>query len=264
MNNNIVWFPFYIGDYIKDTQELSPIEHGMYLKLMLWYYTKGKPIPHNKRYSISGANDVSNDNHLLINCNGGGASSHQLCDELLVEFFHRDGDVWRHKRIDGELQKQNDISEKRRAAVAQREANKGKKGKNKPASSDTSSDNHLMTQSQSQSQDIGEVSPITPQAGEKKNTKKTFELPSFIDHQTWQDFVEHRQRLRKPMTPRAKELMVKKLEGFWHQGEDVNRILEQSIEQGWQGVFSTKEKNNGANRGRSQTDIIAEQLNNIT
>ncbi len=97
-----------------------------------------------------------------------------------------------------------------------------------------------------------------------KNKNKEVPLPEWLNPQTWQDFVEHRQRLRKPMTPRAKELMVKKLEGFWNQGEDINRILEQSIEQGWQGVFSEKEENNGKiNRGRTLTEIIAEQIASI-
>lgn len=107
-----------------------------------------------------------------------------------------------------------------------------------------------------------ENKPVTKKKA--KNNAKTFELPSFINQQTWQDFLEHRERLRKPMTSRAKELMVKKLEGFWCRGEDVNLILEQSILQGWQGVFSEKEKNNGKiNRGRTLTETIAEQLAHI-
>lgn len=162
--SSIAWFPFYIGDYLKDTQELSPIEHGMYLKLILWYYTKGKPIPHIKRYSISGANDVSSDNHMMNMSDINSGSSFELCDYLLKEFFVRDGDVWIHNRIEMELEKQRDISEKRKKAVQAREK--------KRSSSDKSNDDHVITQSQSQSHSKKDIDKSISKKGKKEDGHK--------------------------------------------------------------------------------------------
>ena len=36
-----IWFPFYIGDYLKDTTKLTPERHGIYLLLILTYWQDG-------------------------------------------------------------------------------------------------------------------------------------------------------------------------------------------------------------------------------
>ena len=54
-------------------------------------------------------------------------------------------------------------------------------------------------------------------------------------------FEETRKALRKPLTLKAKELIVKKLEKLAPRNETMQiAILEQSIERGWQGVFPLK------------------------
>lgn len=51
----------------------------------------------------------------------------------------------------------------------------------------------------------------------------------------WGAFVDHRNAMRKKMTPRAVELILKKLEPY----NEIQQIafLEESIEKGWQTVF---------------------------
>ena len=50
-------------------------------------------------------------------------------------------------------------------------------------------------------------------------------------------FAEHRKKLKKPMTDRAKELMLSKLSKMASTPEEQIAILNQSIVNGWQGVF---------------------------
>lgn len=55
------------------------------------------------------------------------------------------------------------------------------------------------------------------------------------------DFSEMRERIRHPLTLRAKELIIKKLVSLSSDRGTQIAILEQSIERSWQGVFPLKE-----------------------
>ena len=51
-------------------------------------------------------------------------------------------------------------------------------------------------------------------------------------------FAEHRKKLKKPMTDRAKELLLSKLSKMASTEQEQIAILNQSIVNGWQGVFA--------------------------
>ena len=74
----------------------------------------------------------------------------------------------------------------------------------------------------------------------QKKGATPFVLPENIDSDTWKAFIEHRKKLKAPMTDRAKSLMVNKLNKL---NGNPNDILNQSIENGWKGVFDLKENN---------------------
>ncbi|MDY0232185.1 MAG: hypothetical protein RBR88_06850, partial [Candidatus Saccharicenans sp.] len=61
-----------------------------------------------------------------------------------------------------------------------------------------------------------------------------------IDFNIWHDYLEMRKKIRRPATNRAQELVIKKLDQLRAEGQDPNRVLEQSIENSWQGVFPVK------------------------
>lgn len=50
-------------------------------------------------------------------------------------------------------------------------------------------------------------------------------------------FAEHRKKLKKPMTDRAKELLLSKLSKMARTEQEQIAILNQSIVNGWQGIF---------------------------
>lgn len=74
-------------------------------------------------------------------------------------------------------------------------------------------------------------------------------------------FVEMRQKMRKPMTDRAKEILLHKLEGLSGGDEFMKvQLLEQSIERGWLSVFpldmNQKPKlSTGLSTGNPQVDM---------
>ena len=67
-------------------------------------------------------------------------------------------------------------------------------------------------------------------------------------HRPLKDYIESRKKLRKPMTDRAIELMLKKLNRL--AGGDISKsiaILEQSVMNGWVGIFELKEEKKSTN-----------------
>ena len=63
-------------------------------------------------------------------------------------------------------------------------------------------------------------------------------LPDWIEASTWKDFEEMRKAMRKPLTDAARKLAVKKLEHIYREhGHHPTEVLEQSILNGWQGLW---------------------------
>jgi hypothetical protein len=69
-------------------------------------------------------------------------------------------------------------------------------------------------------------------------------LPSFLKPETWAAFVAMRKAKgqRAPLTTHAAILIINALTRFKAEGYDPNACLEQSIINGWSGVFVTKDK----------------------
>lgn len=92
------WMPFYVADYLADTSHLSTVEHGAYLLLIMHYWQhEGVPDDDKKLARIT---RLSIEEWLEIK-------------DTISEFFD---DEWRHKRIDGEIAKSEEIISKRVAA----------------------------------------------------------------------------------------------------------------------------------------------------
>lgn len=79
---------------------------------------------------------------------------------------------------------------------------------------------------------------------EQRKNKPDF-LPDFIDVKDWKDFEQMRRVIKKPMTDRARKLIINKLTGFKERGYDIKQILENSIANNWQDVYLPKEKPKG-------------------
>lgn len=68
--------------------------------------------------------------------------------------------------------------------------------------------------------------------------QEAFKIPPFINPEIWKNFETMRKQIRKPMSERAKKLIVSKLQKL---GEDkANEILDQSIVNCWQDVYPLK------------------------
>ena len=59
------------------------------------------------------------------------------------------------------------------------------------------------------------------------------------------DFIEMRKAIKKPMTVKALELLIRNLKKLTNLEEEQIAILNQSIEHSWQSVYPLKNKTNG-------------------
>lgn len=107
--------------------------------------------------------------------------------------------------------------------------------------------NHNQNHSQDHSHNHDHTSPDGEEERERElKLPKEIPLPPELNQdfvqEAFRDFREHRRKLRKPMTTKAEEMIIADLAKL-AKGDAVAavKILEQSIKNGWQGVFPLKE-----------------------
>jgi len=79
-------------------------------------------------------------------------------------------------------------------------------------------------------------------------TTKEKESTPGLNTTSWKTWVEYRSKIRKPLKPASIQAAQRKLAAF---GSDQAAVVEQSIANGWQGIFDLKNQPNGATRERA-------------
>lgn len=100
-------YPHHIGDYLKDTAHLDPLEDGIYRRMLDLYYTQEGPL---ERDLVRLCRRLRLDEKK----HGG------IVKSLLDEFFDDTEAGWAHYRCDTEIGKYREKSEKARNSVAKR------------------------------------------------------------------------------------------------------------------------------------------------
>jgi len=92
-----------------------------------------------------------------------------------------------------------------------------------------------------------------------KSTDTTFSIPKYLNNpdfvRTFHEFVAHRKEIKKPLTQRAGDKLLKKL--CLYSCNDAIKMLDQSIENSWQGVFELKGNGNGNTSKNNSNSAIA-------
>lgn len=92
------WMPFYIGDYLGDTQRLTTEQHGAYLLLILDYWRNGA---------------APDDDAVLQQITKLDSKGWKRCRPAISRLFKIVDGEWRHKRIEAELVKAKANAERR-------------------------------------------------------------------------------------------------------------------------------------------------------
>lgn len=96
------WMPLYVADYLKDTQHLSALEHGAYLLLIMhaWSHEGLLPSEESRVARIAGLTQKEWKNSR----------------DVLLKFFAKKSDGFRHKRVEKERARASALNEQRREA----------------------------------------------------------------------------------------------------------------------------------------------------
>lgn len=151
--DTLSWFPMYHGDYLRDTSDLSPTEHGIYLLLLFAFVARG-PLP----------DDL---NRL---CRIAAGADPEDVRQMLERYWERTADGW----INGKMKRVLEIQTEKH----QRRVEAGRKGglrrsSNAKAMLEQCSTNQNQNQNQNHNQEINQFATLTgPQnsAAKKANS----------------------------------------------------------------------------------------------
>jgi uncharacterized protein YdaU (DUF1376 family) len=133
------WMPFYVADYLADTGHLDHEEHGVYVLAIMHYWQTGKPLQANAKQLQSICRCFASDKFEQIWVN-------------VSAFFVLTDAGWKHERVEQELAKARQLSEKRKESGQKGGKNTQANAKAIATPIDTPKVEQLPTQSQSQSQ----------------------------------------------------------------------------------------------------------------
>ena len=200
-------YPFHIGDYIAHTHHLSLLENLAYRLLLDQYYLTEKPLP-----------DAPIISRLI-----GMREQVAEVDAVLQEFFVQTDDGWVNKRADVEIAKYQAMQ------AGGKKGNEIRWGKqeDRPPIAPRSPPDVPPSRNQNQNQNQNQE-PINPKPADW--------LPA-----SWQIYLEHRKESLKPLTATAQTAAINKLERWKAEGKDIAAIIQQSVENGWSGLFEVKQ-----------------------
>lgn len=208
-------YPHHVGDYDSATAHLDWLEDMAYTRLLRLYYRAERPIPADIKEACR-----------LVRARG---RECKAVETVLSEFFSLQEDGWHNKRADEELAVYRDKASKASASAKTRWAQTDRYANAPPKAMRSHSDGNA-NQNQNQNQD----------------KPRAFALPDWVSPEVWSQFEDHRRKLRKPMTDRARQLVILELEKLGRGGNNPQTVLEQSIRKGWQDVFPLPEGASGS------------------
>lgn len=105
-------------------------------------------------------------------------------------------------------------------------------------------DNHKVDQEDKQNTTPSSSSSSSSSNEKYKVAEAPVSFPDWIPLETWNQFLEMRNRIKKPPTDYAVQLLIEKLFKFKENGQNIQAVLEKSITSSWQDVFEITEKQN--------------------
>lgn len=223
------YMALFTGDYLRDTRHLTPEEHGIYLLLLMHCWDQRGPVPLDERKQAG-----------IVNARSGGEL--ESLRRVLREFFARMEDGWYNARMSREIVKCQALSQ-----IWSEAGKRGAQAKAKP---------RLR---------VGQAEATTPSPAPSLSPSPTPSyppIPSWLPTESWSQYQDHRKNKRAKLTPRAAALCFRTLEKLREKGQDPIAVIEQSIANGWTGLFPIQQQQKAQDWKRSEqaTEAKAREL----
>ncbi len=210
------YYTFNIGDYRKDTGHLTTLEHGIYRQLLDWYYLDELPIPKETQTVIRRLRLVSD-------------SDTQSLQNVLNDFFVLRDDGYHQNHCDGVIHKYHGMAKKNKA--------NGKLG-GRPKKTQS-----VILDNPNQSESKGNQKPLTKNQEpttkkDKKGASAEIVFPDGLDQQAWIRWLDYRKASGKALKPVS---WPSAMQSLAKHGNQQSAVVDQSIANGWQGLFAIKQ-----------------------
>ncbi len=213
------YIQFYVADYLADTAHLTAAQHGAYLLLIFNYWQRSQPL--------------NNSNERLANVARMSSEEWKEAKPILSEFFTIDGDMWIHHRIDSDLEavrlKSTKASDAGKASVKSRLSKRSADVQRTFNHTDTDTDTDT------------EKDKNKPCAAKSPRFDPLIiDLQNCINPSDWQSWIAYRRHRKLTMSEKTITMQVSNLVEWHKSGHDPGKIINDSIANGWQGLFEPK------------------------
>jgi len=229
---SLPYFPMYPTDFEAKTSHLTLAEDGAYNRLLrICWMTPGCSIPDDAAWIMR---------RLRVDQ----GTFDAVVSVVIDEFFTSEKGRLSNAKLSRIYSETNDAHKKRVSA-----GSKGGKAKALKTNNSGPSNAKAMLK-----QPEPEPEPKKKEPKGSRDAAAIDVLSAIVSHQLATDFADHRRGLKRPLTERAAAAMVTKLHGH----HNPSAVLNDSIANGWQGIFPEKTKpqfsaiNGGRNDGPSQ------------
>ena len=216
-------FLFYSSDFLSGTMLMSNEDVGKYIRLLCLQHQKG----HLKEKDMLSICKTFN-------------------EDIFSKFKKDEEGNYYNERLEYESNKRKAYSESRRNNRKKKEETYEKDMKNIC----NSYEKHMENENVNINKNITENKDNRKRGSKgKRKEEKTFDDVFTENHfseeleRTVKDFMEMRKVIKKPMTVKALELLIKNLNKLTNLEEEKIAILNQSIEHSWQTVYPLKNYN---------------------
>lgn len=107
------WYPRDMGLYARDTKHLTMLEHGAYNLLLDYYYSNGPIALDASNSHISNASLLLDHSRVHRICGAVTKEEQKAVDNIIIMFFVKEGDFYRHNKADEVIEKQIKTHENR-------------------------------------------------------------------------------------------------------------------------------------------------------
>jgi len=217
---SLPYFPMYVDDFEADTAHLTIEEDGAYNRLLrLCWRTHGCSVPDDPKW-IMRKMRVSADDY------------YRVVEPLIDEYFTRGMGRVFSARLQREYEKvsayHKQKSDAGKASAKSKALKRKKTGRN-------GVDVSLQQPKPEPKPEPKGVNPLTP----------LDVLCEVLRPDTAKDFIAHRKALKKPVSAVAAKRIVAKLSDC----DNPDAVVDESIANGWQGVFPERKRTNGKQDG---------------